>query len=119
MARYIATTTHLTLALSLSISYNCFAADRFIPEDAAQINEPQVYIAPIELSNSDLRTGDVKGYRPWFENGAWQGDLIELDVDTDGTITSTVDLSVSPPTSEPNSETSEENWSARIQFADA
>ncbi len=106
----------IPLALAVGTSH---AADRFAPLGTASINEPQVTIAPIELSNSDLSDGDVKAYRPWFENGAWQGDLIELDIDTNGVVSSTIDLTTSPPTSSPDSNTGEENWSARIQFEEA
>ncbi len=105
---------------SLLLSSTLLAA---LPNNAAPIfspaNEPQVYIAPIALSDNDLQNGDVNGYRPWFENGAWQGDIIELDVSSNGTVSSTIDLTESPPRqSDPNLDAAEQNWSARIQFAE-
>lgn len=90
------------------------AAPRFDPA-----SEPQVTVAPIALSNTDLRplpgvrpNGGAAGYRPWFENGAWQGDLIELDVSAGGAISSTVD----PELIGPATTTTGENWSARARF---
>jgi len=83
---------------------------------AAPINpegQPLGYIGPMELSTTDLTNG-AKGYRGWFENGAWQGDLIEYDVTDGGGISTSIDLS--EPT--PQQSTGGGNWSALVNFAD-
>ncbi|PCH60707.1 MAG: hypothetical protein COC05_03625 [Gammaproteobacteria bacterium] len=105
-------------ATSLLLMYGgLHAAPAFSPPagEPQFINEPQVIVAPIVLSNNDLRPDGATGYRPWFENSTWQGDLIELDIDPDGVVSSSVDLSTTPPTSTAD-EGTEPNWSARIQF---
>ncbi len=84
-----------------------YAATRFV-----SVSQPPGYVPPMALSNTDLTNG-AKGYRPWFENGAWQGDLIEYDITSSGGISTSVDLSGTVPV---NSGT---NWSARLQFASA
>jgi hypothetical protein len=75
------------------------------------IEQPLGSIAPIVLSNADLRDGSTKGYRPWFENGSWQGDLIEYTVTKDGYLSTSVDFSGLSPTN------TGENWSALVQFS--
>ena len=55
--------------------------------------QPLGSIGPIELSNSDLSVGGVKAFRGWFENGSWQGDVIQYDVSTDGRLTTTINTS--------------------------
>ena len=73
------------LLTSLLIS-QVYAAAVFSPAD-----QPLGYIGPIELSNSDISNG-AKAYRGWYENGAWQGDLIEYDVSTTGSLTTSIDM---------------------------
>ena len=63
----------LCLAL-LSASFSS-AAPRF---DAGQ--QPLGSLAPLSLTNTDLSDGNVTAYRTWFENGSWQGDVIEYEV---------------------------------------
>ena len=58
--------------------------------------QPLGYIGPMELSTTDLTNG-AKGYRGWFENGAWQGDLIEYDITDGGGISTSIDLSEPSP----------------------
>jgi len=101
------------LATSLLVS-QLFAAAAFTPTDPDTGlwtgEQPLGYVGPIELSNSNL-AGGVKGYRGWFENGAWQGDLIEYDVSAGGALSTSIDLlGVSPE------QTDGTNWSAYLQF---
>ena len=48
---------------------------------------PTVQLGEYTLKNRDLLDGPTKAYRSWFENGAWQGDLIEYDIGIDGSRT--------------------------------
>ena len=74
--------------------------------------QPLGYIGPMELSTTDLTNG-AKGYRGWFENGGWQGDLIEYDINDGGGISTSIDLSdPSPKQSDGGG-----NWSAHVRFA--
>jgi len=75
--------------------------------------QPLGYIGPMELSNTDLTNG-AKGYRGWFENGGWQGDLIEYDVSSGGALSTSIDLSQPSPQQSPGGS----NWSAHVRFAD-
>ena len=64
------------------------------------------------MSNTDLTNG-AKAYRGWFENGGWQGDLIEYDVSSAGQLTTSIDLTAVSPAQG----TVATNWSAHVQFA--
>jgi len=93
------------LATALLVN-QVYAAAAFTPDE-----QPLGYIGPIELSNSDL-SGGVKAYRGWFENGGWQGDLIEYDVSSGGGLSTSIDLTGVSPTQSAGGT----NWSAFIQF---
>ena len=99
------TLTFKSLSLSLIMTNSLFAAAVFEPATVPLFN-----IAPYAVSNSNVSEGGAKAYRPWFENGTWQGDIIEYDISSTGAKTTTVDYSVQPAT------TSGSNWSARIKF---
>ena len=98
----------LTLLVTSLLVSQAFAASVFSP-----IDQPLGYIGPMELSNTDLEGGGVKGYRGWFENGAWQGDVIEYDVSTTGGLSTSIDLTGVTPLQT----TGGTNWSALLQFA--
>ncbi|MCK5480468.1 MAG: hypothetical protein KAJ06_04955, partial [Gammaproteobacteria bacterium] len=72
---------------------------------------PTITLAPYALKNTDLSTPYNHAYRPWFENGAWQGDVIEYDLATDGTRTTDASTGSNPPVAGTN------NWMARATFA--
>jgi hypothetical protein len=84
-----------------------YAAAVFSPAD-----QPLGYIGPVELANSDISSGTT-AYRGWFENGSWQGDLIEYDVSSTGGMTTSIDLTSASPAQG----ASATNWSAHVQFA--
>ncbi|MCZ6471069.1 MAG: PilC/PilY family type IV pilus protein, partial [Gammaproteobacteria bacterium] len=84
-----------------------YAAATFSPAD-----QPLGYIGPIELSNTDVSSG-AKAYRGWFENGGWQGDLIEYDVSSSGGLSTSIDLTGLSPAQGATTT----NWSAHVQFA--
>jgi hypothetical protein len=85
------------------------AAPRFDPG-----LQPLGSVAPLSLSNTDLSVGNVKGYRTWFENGGWQGDLVEYSVSNVGALSTSVDLSDISPTNDGDPPA---NWSAHVRFA--
>lgn len=87
-----------------SLALPAHAADPIDPS-----NPPLGYIAPIVLSDGDLYSGAVKAYRPWFENGAWQGDIIEYSVSSTGALSTSIDVSGASPVSTGNA-----NWSALL-----
>lgn len=82
-------------------------------ESVFSLGQPFLKIAPFEYSDNQLTEGETTHvYRVWFENGAWQGDLIQYSLDIDAeqalTLTTSVDLSGLSPTNESNAD----NWSA-------
>jgi hypothetical protein len=88
------------------LSASLYAAIDFNPSTV-----PTVTLAPYALQNVDLSISNNHAYRPWFENGAWQGDLIEYDLATDGTRTTDASVGSNPPLASGN------NWMARTVFA--
>jgi hypothetical protein len=77
--------------------------------------QPLGGMAPMVLKNTDMSI-DGKSYRAWFENGAWQGDIIEYTTTTTGGLTTSVDLTGTSPV---NTGSPPDNWSVHVQFAAA
>jgi PilY1 beta-propeller domain len=100
----------LFFCLSLVVSLCCSAATRFSPT-----HQPLGSIAPIVLSNTDLSSGDVTAYRPWFENGSWQGDIVEYSVSSTGAVTTSVNFTQTSPINTGNPPA---NWSALVTFGE-
>jgi Tfp pilus tip-associated adhesin PilY1 len=92
-----------TAALCLTACLT-FASDVFVAN-----NQPAAYAAAMVISSYDLKNS-ANAYRPWYENGAWQGDLVEYDITSTGAISTSIDLSPVIPVN------SGSNWSARLQF---
>jgi Tfp pilus tip-associated adhesin PilY1 len=66
-------------ATTAVISGLLYAIAVFVPDST-----PTVTLGKYALKNRDLFDGPTKAYRSWFENGAWQGDLIEYEISTTG-----------------------------------
>ena len=96
----------ITLSLTTGTTY---AAAPFSPD-----NQPLGYIGAVELDTTTLEQG-AHAYRGWYENGAWQGDLIEYTVTHTGSMSTSIDLTgLQPKQSESGNG---ENWSAHVGFA--
>lgn len=99
---------YLKLAGGIAIiSSLVYAAMTFSPA-----TQPATNLAPYAFDSGNLLSGSTRAFRPWFENGAWQGDLIEYFVDADGIRTTDADVGSNPPTATGS------NWMARATFAD-
>ena len=80
-------------ALTLGACSALFAAAVFVPSTT-----PTVTIGQYALKNNDLLEGKTQAYRPWYENGAWQGDVIEYDILADGTRVTDANVGANPAT---------------------
>jgi hypothetical protein len=104
----------LAAALAVVASAILFAGITLNPAD-----QPPVTVAPYAIKDFDLVPDGTKAYRPWYENGAWQGDLIEYDIcynDPDpecgnGQRRTDAQVGSNPPQAGLN------NWMARATFA--
>ena len=67
----------LAAAAIVVVSTILYAAFTF---NANTDSQPTTTLAPYALSSTDLSGNSINAYGPWFENGAWQGDLIEYTV---------------------------------------
>lgn len=101
------------VAGALGINVGLHAAGSFTPN-----NQPTGWLTPPALSTGWLKQDDTLNpdgggfaYVPWFENSAWQGDLVEWTVTANGERSTSV-VNDTPPTN-----TAATNWSAREQFA--
>ncbi len=106
--KFLFTLLKTTLLVTSLLISQVYAATIFSPAD-----QPLGYIGPIELSNVDLASGTTRAYRGWYENGSWQGDLIEYDVNSTGGLTTSIDLTGTSPAQGATAT----NWSAHVQFA--
>jgi hypothetical protein len=107
---------HKLALLIAGLSTGLFAAFT----DFNPASQPAVTLAPFELKEYDLTKGDTKAYRPWFENGTWQGDIIEYDIisgvkSTDVTVGET-DNSLLLAYANTAGYGTTTNWSARATF---
>ena len=102
----------LFVLLTLGISSLLYAVAVFMPS-----SQPPVLLGKYALKSLDLTQGDTKAYRSWFENGAWQGDIIEYDILQNGTRTTNAPVGSNDPTvllAAANDPT--KNWMARAEF---
>ena len=85
--------------------------------------QPFMTLAPYVLLSSNLEprfgneAGGTRAFRPWFENGAWTGDLIEYMVTKDGVRLVRTDTGRYPRDGADWRGT-QELWSARYAFPD-
>ncbi|WP_018234359.1 pilus assembly protein [Thioalkalivibrio thiocyanodenitrificans] len=73
-------------------------------------SQPVRTIAPYVLESDNLELGDTHAYRVWFENGGWQGDLIQYRISAEGERSTDVPIGSNPP------ENGVSNWSARARL---
>ncbi len=71
-------------------------------------SQPIVAIAPYVLKDTNLKAGNTKAYRPWFEMEKWQGDIIEYGVTSSGSLSTDVIIASDGSVTSPGT-----NWSAR------
>jgi hypothetical protein len=100
-------------AMTMVISGLLYAVAVFDP-----VSQPTVTLGEYTLKSRDLLDGPTKAYRSWFENGAWQGDLIEYDIPIDGTrfLNHTLVGSNDDAALIALAEDSTKNWLARATF---
>jgi Tfp pilus tip-associated adhesin PilY1 len=80
---------------------------------------PTITLAPYVLKGTILEDGPTRAYRPWFENGARTGDLIEYHISQQGERCTSVAVGTFPPDDNGNAlACPHNNWSARGAFPD-
>jgi len=81
-------------AVATGISTLIYAVAVFIPT-----TQPTVQLGQYALQERDLyNSAGTIAYRPWFENGAWQGDLIEYFITSSGVRQTDVPVGDNPAT---------------------
>jgi len=93
-----------------------FAAAVFVPSTT-----PTLMVGQYALKNNDLLLGKTPAYRPWYENGAWQGDIVEYEILPDGTRQTDAAVGANPATAGTSlcdfgDRASPGCWSARATF---
>ncbi|MDH3980991.1 MAG: PilC/PilY family type IV pilus protein [Gammaproteobacteria bacterium] len=106
----------LAAGLAMGISCLLYAAAVFIPS-----TQPTVLLGQYALQSTDLLNSNTIAYRPWFENGAWQGDIIEYLINQDGSRSTDVSVGANPATQGASGGCGRPEtgcWSARASFID-
>ena len=83
------------------------------------LNTQPVIPGQVALQNRDLSQGNTLGYRPWFEPGSWQGDIIEYEFSAQGAATTDVVIGVIPAAAGNKGSCNRPTsgcWSARASF---
>ena len=101
-------------ALTVLASAVIIAGITLNPDD-----QPPISLAPYAIKDFNLAPDGTNAYRPWYENGSWQGDLIEYDICfndpdpdcKDGQRRTDAQVGSNPPVAGTN------NWMARATFA--
>lgn len=103
-----------TLLVTVLAAAGLYAAVTFNPA-----TQPAMTVSPYTLQTTNLAEVGVEGtraYRTWYENGAWQGDLIEYSIASSGARSTDVSVGYSPPAYPADGQV---NWSTRSVFAAA
>jgi hypothetical protein len=106
----------LAAGLTLGISCLLYAAAVFIPS-----TQPTLLLGQYTLQNNDLLNAGTIAYRPWFENGAWQGEIVEYLIAQDGSRSTDVAVGANPATHGSSggcNRSASGCWSARASFID-
>jgi len=74
--RYLAIATMISLAGGAVLAAALFLAN----------NQPWGYVAPLALSGTNFKQGNVVAYAPWFEQGTFRGDVLASPVGIDGKV---------------------------------
>jgi len=70
---------HLLAGAVLAVlTVSLYAAMQFAPS-----TQPATILGKYALKNTSLEGGTI-AYRPFYENGAWQGDIIQYEIDANG-----------------------------------
>lgn len=106
------------LAMASALSFTAYGQATVNPN-----TQPFLTLAPYVLKSSNLEPrignedGGTRAYRPWFENGAWTGDLIEYVITRDGVRLVRNDVGLFPRNG-PDWRGTQQLWSARYAFPD-
>ena len=102
----------LFVLMTVGISGLLYAVAVFIPAST-----PPVTLGKYAMQSQNLTQTGTKAYRSWFENGAWQGDIIEYDIKTNGDRITTAPVgSNDPAVLLAAANDSNKNWLARAEF---